>query len=77
LKYLLATLTCMDKRPSGPGREDYRRLLEKRLHEGLHPKLEVTREGEKILIHITGEYTAPTLHILVRGIKRIWEWEAA
>ena len=68
-KYHLATVTI-------PDGEAYRAQLEKRLHTCLHPKLEVTRRGKKIYVHITGAYTKPSLRRLELRIKRISQFAA-
>ena len=72
----LATLT-MEGRPTMAHAEAYRLELEQRLHAHLNEQCLVTRKRNQIFVDIPGDYTEAQLDHLARGVKRVWEWEAA
>ena len=76
----LAILTLgisLGSRPQKVAADAYRLELEQRLHAHLNKKCVLTRKGRKIFVDISGDFTEAQLEHLARGVKRVWEWEAA
>ena len=79
-KHLLATVTAEIKKPSEADKADgeaYRLELEQPLHGGLDKRCLVTLKGNKIFVHVCGDFTEAQLDHLAQGVARIFEWEAA
>ena len=72
----LVTLT-MEGRVSKAAAEDYKSQMEQRLHNHLDKRCRVTRKGNRKYMDIVGAFSEKELDHLARGVKRVWEWDAA